>query len=338
MRKILISFFLFFFFNLLYSQEIHSINEIIKILENSEITYKLDEATQRIYSPNRDNILNINNSYRVKTDSGSKTILYKESLEVEELMEEAEDYFKNDKMTEARMAYLKVLDSDPNYFKAMTYIGQTYGIQKELDKAEEWYKKSISNNFIDYMAHWFLADIYRMKGNLDYAVREITIAKILNRNNPRIQKSLDNIYKLKKLNYSNWVFNPQCKVDSIDEKSVVIKSDPNWMGYAIVEAVWMYEPGYKESMGFTTGRISLLRIKEGLFALYVGIDKKNVKKYPEFQALKMIIENKQMDEFVFYENILPDYPGVAFQLTEDFIGKIADYIIKTRSKVKIKNN
>ncbi len=46
----------------------------------------------------------------------------------------------------------------------MTLIAQTYGIERKFDDAMNWYKKSIQANFIDCLAHWLLADIYRLKG------------------------------------------------------------------------------------------------------------------------------------------------------------------------------
>lgn len=216
----------------------------------------------------------------------------------------------------------------------MTYIGQTYEIEGDFDNAIEWYEKTISLNYIDYMAHWFLADAYKMRGELDLAVDEITIAMILNRNNPRIEKSLSDIYKLKKLKTDDWTFNPQIKIDSTGIDEVSISFSPDWLGYAMVKAVWKYEPGYKESMGVTSGSFSTIEEKECFISLMTSFDKKRLKKHPEFKALKLSLDKKMIDEFIFYEIILPEYPFVAYQLTEEFLNEIKDYVKEIRGNKK----
>src|SRR5690606_5444260 len=111
----------------------------------------------------------------------------------------AEEYFNERDFSLARNMYQEALASDPDYYELMTYIGQTYWIDGEHDKAIQWYEKTIQLNYIDYMAHWFLADAYKVQGDLDKALDEINIAMILNRNNPRIKKSFNDIYQQKKL-------------------------------------------------------------------------------------------------------------------------------------------
>lgn len=336
MKKLVPLFFLLPFFAV-YGQDLHTPKQIYEIIEKSEISYAISELKTKIDAPDRSNNVNYNNSYRVYKDSSMFTYKYEPSEEVQMWADSGEAYFVKGDTRKAREMYMKVLSIDPSYYKVITYIAQTYGIEKNYTESELWYKKAIDRNYIDYLAHWLLADIYRINGNNKKALEEITIAHILNRNNPRLYKSFAEIYKLEKINYSPWYFNPQHQSEFIDHNNISIKTNMDWLGHALVKAVWQYEPGYSESMGEKDNNpISVLREKEGLVALLYTMDKKKMKKYPEMNVLQLALDNKQIEEFIFYEIILPDYPMVAYHLPESFIGHISDYIINTRSKVKAK--
>jgi tetratricopeptide (TPR) repeat protein len=336
MKKLLLLSFIFAVYHV-YSQELHTPKQILEIIEKSEISYEINELKTKIDLPDRSGNVNLNNSYRVYKDSSMFTYKYEPSEEVLAWADSGEAYFVKGNTNKAREMYMKVLSIDPSYYKVITYIAQTYGIEKNYDESELWYKKAIEKNYIDYLAHWLLADIYRLKGNNQKALQEITIAHILNRNNPRLYKSFSEIYKLQKINYSPWYFNPQHQSEFVDHDHIVIKANMDWLGHALVKAVWQFEPGYSESMGDKeNSAISVVREKEGLVAMLYTMDKKKMKKYPELNALQLALDNKQIEEYIFYEIILPDYPVVAYHLPESFIGNISDYIINTRSKVKAK--
>ena len=315
-----------------YAQEIHTPAEIIQIMEKSEVMYSLESLEEEIAAPDRSENLNMNFYYRKMEGNTITTLKYDVSNAIEEMFEEAEKRFQEKDFLGARALYLKILGEDPGYFKVMTYIGQTYGIEGDFDKAGEWYDKAIASNYIDYMAHWFLADVYKQKGDLDKAIDEITIAQILNRNNPRIQQSLIDIYQLKKMKYADWVFNPQIKIESEEDMKVSVKFDADWLGYGLVKALWMYEPGYRESMGIEEGTMSSLEEREAFASLVVGFNKKKLKKHEEFKALNLAIEKDMINEFIFFEIFLPKNPFAANQLSEDFVNDIKEYVIEVRVK------
>lgn len=313
------------------AQELHGPGEILKIMENSNVTYNLDVLSNPILCPDRSDNLNSNDVYRVTTDSSIMTYSYNIKPEALPFFEKAETHFTNRNLDSARIYYEKVLENDPSYFKVMTYLGQIQGTMRNLNQALEWYNKSIANNYIDYMAHWFIADIYKMQGEIDKAVNEITIASILNRNNPRIKASQLDIYKIAKIKNEDWCFVPQCEI-SKENNEVKIAFNEYWIGYAMAKALWKYEPGYKQSIGVKEDVYSSLEDKECLLNLMAGLlnAKKNFKKYPELTTLKSAIENDYLNEFIFYEIVLPDHPNVAYQLSKDFISRIKDYVLKIR--------
>lgn len=314
-----------------FSQELHSPAEILKIMENSNVMFEMDMLTSPILCPDRSDILNSNEVYRVTTDSTISTYDYNMKSEAQPYFEKAETHFTNRNIDSARFYYEKVLEIDPSYYKVMTYIGQMYGTMKNFDLSKQWYKKAIESNYIDYMAHWFLADIYKMQGVIDSAVNEVTIAMILNRNNPRIKIAQSDIFKLAKIKADDWCFVPQVEITK-ENNNVKIKFNENWIGYGMAKALWLYEPGYKQSMGVKENVYSSLEDRECLLNLMAGLinAKINIKKYPELSTLKKAIENDYLNEYIFYEIVLPDHPIVAYQLSDNFILRIKDYVLNIR--------
>jgi len=317
-----------------FGQNIHSPAEILQIMEKSPITYEIEIIEESIPPPDRSENLNYNNVYRIEDENGVRAKEYEISEEANKFLDKAEKYYSEANFSKAREMYFKVLESDSNYYEVITYIGQMYESEGDLEKASEWYLKAIDHNYIDYMAHWFLADAYQKLGETVKAIDEITISMILNRNNPRIKKSFDNIYKQNKLKITDWVFNPQIKIDSTGKNKCSLKFGEDWLGYAMVKAVWKFEPGYSESMGVVKGQYSTIEEKEAIVSLVTPLSKKKIKKVPQFKAIKLAMDKKLLDEFILYEIMLPQYPYAAYQLSNETILNIKDYVIHIRGKIK----
>lgn len=315
----------------LISQNLHSPAEILKIMENSKISYEMNVLENPISCVDRSDNLVDQNFYRIKTDSSILTYSYKLKEEAKPYFEKAEIHFNNRNLDSARIYYEKVLEIDPSYFKVMTFIGQMYGSMGNLDKSLEWYKRTIEANYIDYLAHWLIADIYRMKGDIEEAVSEITIANILNRNNPRLKELQSEIYRFAKIKTKDWCFNPQMEITSDGEK-VKIAFNEVWIGYAMPKALWKYETGYKESMGIKSNQYSTLEDKECLLNLIVALQnsKADYKKYPEIVTLKKAVDKNYLSEYILFEILLPEHPFTACQFSEETINKIKDYVLTIR--------
>ncbi len=316
------------------AQELHTPAEILKIMENSVVAYNIASLEEVIEPEDRSTNLNFNFVYRKGSKGNFSTHEYEISEETAGYSDQAESFFTKGEYKKAREMYLKALDSDPTYYKVMTYVGQTYGIEKDWKNAIKWYQKTIKANPIDYMAHWFLADCYVQTDEPEKALDEITTAIILNRNNPRIKLSFDAIYKLNKLKTSDWVFTPQMQLDSIGPKEVKITAHEDWIGYAMIKAAWAFEPGYAASMGSKKGEFSILEEKEALLGLFVNTEDKKAKKDPAVKALHTAIEAKMLDEYIFFEIVLPQYPFVAYQLPDGLIDAIKTYVLKVRGGQK----
>jgi tetratricopeptide (TPR) repeat protein len=314
-----------------FSQTLHSPAEILKIMEDSKLSYEINALSKPLECIDRSNNIVDQAYYRVKNDSSITTFTYNLKPEAKPFLDKAEKHFAQRNLDSARIYYEKVLEIDPAYYKVMTYIGQMYGSTGNLDKALEWYQKTIALNYIDYLAHWLMADIYRMQGKINEAVNEITIANVLNRNNPRLKKLQYELYDQAKLKTDDWCFNPQMEISSEGSK-VKVAFDEVWIGYALPKAIWKYEPGYKESMGVKKDQYSTLEDKECLLNLLIALknSKTNTKKYPDITNLKKAVDKGFINEYIIYEIVLPEKPFAASQLSEETINKIKDYILSVR--------
>jgi tetratricopeptide (TPR) repeat protein len=316
-----------------FSQKIHSPAELIKIMNDSKISYQIKVLDKPIECKDYSDKLNYHDYYRVSKDSGFITYKYNPNNEAKQLFDLAEKEFQSQNIDNALIDYKLALKADSSLSKIMTYIGQIYSTKGDYDNAIKWYKMAISRNYIDYMAHWFLADLYSDIKDVKDAVDEIVIAQILNRNNQRIKKSWINILEKAKRNSEDWCFNPQMEVSKISDNKISVSITNKWTGYAIAKALWTYDPGYRELMGASEGHHSTLEDRECLISLLAGLEnaKINIKKDAQLRILKKALENKHLDEYILYEIILPDTPFVAFQLPEKTILDIKDYILTVRN-------
>jgi tetratricopeptide (TPR) repeat protein len=323
-------------YNFVCAQEINTPAEIFKIMEKSEVSYGLEQLKKPIECKDQSENILAHNYYRIINGKSFETKKFELKKEAEAAFAKAEKFFSGNNTDSARFYYEKVLEIDPAYTKVITYIGQTYEQKGDYTNAIASYKRAIEKNYIDYMAHWFLADAYLTQGKIYEAADEITIALILNRNNPRIKEATKKIYEKAKINTADFCFTPQCKVESTASKKVTIAYGDNWLGYAMAKAVWNYEPGYKKSKGVEENSYTSTEEKECLANLYVGFkaSKAKLSKHPELKALDKAVEAKELDEYMIFEVMLPENPSIAFQLSEDTIIGIKNYILKTRQAKK----
>jgi hypothetical protein len=107
------------------------------------------------------------------------------------------------------------------------------------------FKKAIELNYISYDAHWFLADTEWELGNKETAMQEITMAHLLNVGHESLRNKMISCRQALKHDWKDWDYLPQYLL-SQKGKEVSVDMDIEWLGYAIVKAIWKYEPGYAE--------------------------------------------------------------------------------------------
>lgn len=315
------------------ARDLHTPAEIFKVMEDSKLMYYLQITDTTWESPDYSDRLNDNRLFReLEQDSHLVLKKYDFDKKIEKLSDTAYKYMLVQNFDSTMIYYKKIIELDTTLAFIYTSIGNIFYINKEMDSAEVYLKKAIQKNYIDYMAHWFLADVYLTKDKMDEAVDEITIAKILNRNNPRLDVSFKNIFRETHRITEDWSFNPQYKISKSDS-GINVAFNPKWMGYAIAKAVWKYEPGYRESMGVEEGQYTTDEELECVIALIPIIeDKKDqyIKNDTQLEVLMEAIENKLIYEYIYFEIFLPLNPKAANLFPETVINNIKKYILEVR--------
>ena len=316
------------------SNDILTPAQIIQIMNDSPIVYNLN-AKDFGATDFSDKVLP-HIFFRVEQDSSYSIETYElEEGDATEFFNKAEEQFGYHNFSGARKYYLKALEINPNLYNVMVYVGDTYFHEKDYRQAKQWYEKAVKANYIDYLAHWGLAHTCMYTGEQKRALKEITIAKVLNRNNQNINGLLNAIYKYNKVTYVDWYLDPKYRLtrdyDEDREKDIVtIEFSEDWLIFALVNAIRKYEPDYATS----TGELDFRQVKEALISTYISYDKKQLKKNIAMRVFKTAADQQLMDIYTFYEYFLPRNPGLALVQSEQTIEETADYIINVRSKFK----
>jgi tetratricopeptide (TPR) repeat protein len=320
------------------AQDLHDPAELLEILEKSTFNYSLQPLEEPIEAE-KDIALNSNVFYRKTEGNGFATVEVVLTEKAEVLKEEAEGLFQNKKYEAARLLYDQLLQLHPEYSKLLVYIGQTYHLEGEVYKAIPFYKRAIEQNFIDYMAHWFLGRAMLDEGKLQECIAPYLTAHLLNRNHPLLLEEMTKILEINGLEYQNWQFVPQIALERKDSIDIKVAFGEGWMGYALAKAVWKFEPSHSEEMQETFGQPSIAQEKEALMALYLvdEVGEKKLSKEPFLMAFKEALENGAVESYILYEIFLLEHPFIAYQLTSDHFMELGEYIITSHCSV-IKGN
>lgn len=318
------------------SENLHTPAELMKMMIDSKMSYSVEmlENDSNTECKDYSKIVNYQEFFRNESKNEILTLAYKYGEKDKKLLEKAEHAFRNQILDSAIYYYEKTLEENPSLFKIYTYIGQVYNLKRDFKKAIEWYNKAIDSNYIDYMAHWFIANSYANIQEYDKAKEEIVIAHILNRNHNGIKSAMKKILELQNFQYVDWCFNPKYEINKISDDNISIKANAKWMLYANFKAFWKYEPGYKISMGGKENSFSTTEEKECLMPIIFAIDK-NIDEYKgdlQFEMLLYATNNKQIQEYILFEIFLPPTPLAAYQFSKETILGIKDYVLKTRIK------
>jgi tetratricopeptide (TPR) repeat protein len=316
------------------AQDIHSPAELLEILEKSTNTYELNRLEVPIEFDGRV-VINSNTSYRKKEGDGFIAVEVELGASAKVIKEEAEELFQKKEYEQARLLYEKLLQMHPEYTKLLVYIGQTYHLEGEVQKAIPFYTKAVEQNFIDYMGHWFLGRALWDIGEVDDCLALYMVAHLLNRNHPLLTKELIKVLAVNGLEYNEWRFIPQIELNQIDSTTMVVTYASGWEGYAIAKAVWAFERSHSEKMGQVFGVPSMVQEQEALLAFYLTheLGNKKLSKAPFVKAFKYAVDNKQVEAFILYEIFLVQEPSIAYQLSLDNFIYLSEYVIDNHCTV-----
>lgn len=300
---------------------LHTPAEILQIMNDSKLVYQISADYHAEAAADTPLVLS-NQMLLVKTDTGYILTAYVLSDPARRLRDRGEDAFARLDFPAAIRSYDSLMSLDPTYYFALTLIGDSYYREGRYDTAVVYFRKAIQNNFADYDAHWFLADAYGKLSMPDSALKEITIAYLLNVNHENLGRAI----RIRRADaghpWVEWDFIPEYSI-SKKGNDVSIEAPPLWLGYAMVKAVWKYEPGYADSMigaGKHNFVIDWPEEKEALLAFMVDSVKG--------ARVKTIAEAGYLTEFVLFEITARRYPSVMALLPRDEFYRVVDYVNK----------
>lgn len=299
--------------------EIYPLHDILKLMEQSELVYEIAVLNTPVFK--RQDGRKISNQYFLNTtDNNVELMTYSVSPEAADTILKGENAFQSKQYDMAIKYYKQALELEPGYSQAYTLIGDAYYMLEDYRQSRANFEEAIKRNFIDYQAHWFLADLLWNLGEREQAVHEITIAHILNVNHPDIMNKLKIFRYEIQHPWKEWDFIPQYSMNKEHDK-VIIKTDPIWTGYALVKAFWKYEPRYAEyryGAGYKEQLFCTLEEREAIRALVANND--------HFENIEKIIADGFDAEMVFYEIGAPQTPEIMALLPKDMFNRIVEYV------------
>ncbi len=303
-------------------ETLHTPEEIIDIMGKSKIVYTLDVLKEEFPDSGSAPAVLSNQNYRVKNKDGFILNKYELTREESEILNKGEEKFKDNEFDQALTYYKQLHKMKPDYAYALILIGDVFFNQEKYDSARVYFQRAIEKNPISYTAYWFLADTYWKTGDRVEALNTITKAHVLNRNHPDLLNTLKYYRGKIGIPWHEWKFNPQYKLAKKGNR-VIVKFKPEWTGYALVKALWKYEPGYAESMiGASPDdyAFNMTEEAEAVISLIAG--------NKEMGHIKKIINDGYFKEFFYYEIVARENPDALLLLSDDELDRVAEYVIR----------
>lgn len=311
--------------------------EILNFMEASPTVYEFEQLYGKAPTLERPVL---KHGYYLDTLDGKEYQRYymEEATEEEQVwLQEAKDLLniERPKYEKVRKLYQKVLKKSPNNASICTLIGETFYLEKEFAKAKKWLDKALSINPVDYLAHWYLAEVFLAQQQIDTALTSLTLAHLYNRNHPRLLKRLCQVYQQhNQIYYNNWGFSPQMHVYK-DGTTVVVAADGIWLTYGLYKAVWNHDPDYQyiKSQQATSDYLFQQEFEAilGTYMTYTELKESDPRNYPVMNALGIALDKELVEAFVMYELLLVQRPTLAAHLTPTFQQHILTYIQRVRS-------
>ena len=316
--------------------------EIYGILDRSKVLYEIDTDSSigeiplaEVIEPKEpEKTVSSYLELRDTDGSGQRRLSISEPpAEIAELHERAFAAFRGHAFTEARDLYIVAAELRPDYFKTFTYLGNTYFVLGDLERAATTLRQAVAMNPVDYQAHLFLGDTYYQLGKLTEARHHLTWAYVLNRNNPIVQKRLDaTLDQLHLRRKAGWI-EVAVAIEETDENKVSLRfgseEATRWFPLANCMACWTYETECKsrDEAPELPVRISMYRecLLNQPIAIAMRLEEGQTVPADE-RRLHQAVNAGYLDALIYWEIAAKRLPIIVFLLEEVDRQRIHDYI------------
>jgi tetratricopeptide (TPR) repeat protein len=251
-------------------------------------------------------------------------------LKIEQILKKT-----NPNPEELKKYFDSILVINPANAEIKTGLADLYISENKTSQAKVLLEQAVKDNPINSRAYSLLADISEKENKIDEAVNYQILAHLYNRNDQKATDKLIRLLSQRKLVYfDNWNFSPEYIVKQ-KKDTIVIQANDLWLTYAFYKAVWGYEKDYQTLKKGQKVKDYLFNSEMeavvGTFLTYSSIKTDMKQIIPEMKALELAMDNELVEEYVFYEILLPEDPLFAAHFSDDLIKRIADYILKIRT-------
>jgi tetratricopeptide (TPR) repeat protein len=306
---------------------IHTCEQIIKMMLDSKMRYDINTVPDSEWADTFkvDTTDQTPTEQYVGTVDGERTILwYHLSDTLMTILDTAEAAFQRQDYASAISGYRRVYELDTLYPRSLVLIGDVFWKLGKLDSACGYFRHAIERNFIDYQAHWFLADALWQMGRKDEAIHEMTIAHLVNMRRSVVISKLAQYRQVVHRDWKIWNFCPKFSMmrDPADSHVVKITTTVEWAPYAMTKALWAFEPGYAEKMlghPLDSNEASILEEKESLVCILA--DKKQ-------KQFRKIVDDGYVTAFILYDVLGKTYPQAIAIQSREVIEAVAEYVKK----------
>lgn len=306
--------------------------EILTFMKASGTSYQIEQLRGKIERPHRQILQNDAFVELMNGREYSRAYPALRNCKAEKWVNEAQKImaFEKPDRKKARKLYLKAIKEMPQDGQLYALIGESFYEENDYGKAKDYFRKAIAINGIDYRSHWLLGEIYLAENVCDSAVYYISLAHLRNRNLPRLQLRLKEVYKAcDKDFYSNWAFEPLYR-NYREDTTIVIAAQGVWLTYAMYKAVWEFEPDYLyiKSKQQVTDYLYHQELEGvmGMYLTYQNLAETEQREYASLRAFERALDNELLEAYIFYEILLPERPTLAQYLTPEFTQMLLDYL------------
>lgn len=295
-------------------------DQILRIMEESSLAYIIQAPAESETVPEKQRGVLVPGLVLRHRDGKVSIASQSRSPALALRMRDAENRFRQSDFEGAIDIYEEILKSDPTYFQALTLIGDAYFAMGRLETARRYLEQAIDSNFIDYQAHWFLADTLWSLGLRELALEEIVVAHLLNVNHEMVKDKMIAFHRQMGQDWKDWTYEPRVQLRK-NGNTVTIGCRPEWIGYCLVKAVWKYEPGYAESRGKQSEAFYFeLEEKEALAALLAHND--------ALSNIRSIVADGFTDAFLLYELAAREHPLAVLLLPPEEFLRLKTYVVR----------
>ncbi len=312
------------------AQQLHTPQEVVQYMKKSTIRYQMDSLSVKLEAI----------SYPL-VEKGNFVIKTENSIEIQKqafsLNKQAKRFYKKAQKAIVKenagkviKFYTKAIEAQPDQLRLINEFANFYWENGDMENIVFWAKKGIELNPIDFEAHARLALAYQNLGKKTEALDHIISAHLNNRNHPKVVEVLQSIFSDNELNYQDYTFQPEYKIENRDSNQVSIQANHEpWKSYAACKALWQNEENYRKEMShLASTNLESIEVKECLLNALIAFSKMKTGKdnFPIFEFLEKSLRHRMIDDFILYEIKLRQNPTLIYFLSKEKKERIVRYL------------